>query len=111
MTLITCVVCGDKVNYLAVISVFYYTNIALNLIFSLIQFKKYSLFALGLILFVLCDTVIGLNSAIGVFISVPETSILYKIAFAHFNLAWVFYLPSQVIIAIYQSLKTKKEFN
>ena len=108
MSLITCVVCGDKVNYLAVISVFYYTNIALNLIFSLIQFKKYSLFALGLILFVLCDTVIGLNSAIGVFISVPETSILYKIAFAPFNLAWVFYLPSQVLIATYQSIPTKK---
>jgi len=109
MTIITVIVCAENVNYLAIISVFYYTNIALNLVFSLIEFRQFNILAIGLILFVLCDTVIGLNSAIGVFISVPETSILYKIAFAPFNLSWIFYLPSQVLIAIYQSLKNKKE--
>lgn len=110
MTIITCFVCGNKINYLAVISVFYYTNITLNLIFSLTEFKIFNYFAIALILFVLCDTVIGLNSAIGVFIIVPETSIIYKIVFAPFNLAWLFYLPSQVLIAIHQSIK-KKELN
>ena len=90
----------EKLDYVAAISLMYFASIIHNVILAFVLFKKSPLMALGMLLFLCCDIVVGLNSAIGVYISVPETSILYKIAFAPFNLAWTFYLPSQTMLAL-----------
>lgn len=90
----------EKLDYVATISLMYFASLIHNVILAFVLFKKSPLMALGMLLFLCCDIVVGLNSAIGVYISVPETSILYKIAFAPFNLAWTFYLPSQTMLAL-----------
>lgn len=104
---ITIVVLKDKVDYLALVSMFYYANIIFNLVLSFIEFKINPLFALGLVFFILCDTIIGLNVAIPTYITVPATSIIYKILNLNFNLAWFFYVPSQTLITL-SILKKKK---
>ncbi len=105
---ITCIVLQDKVDYLSVISVVYFANLIINFILSCVHFRYNWIFSIGLLLFLCCDIVVGLNCAIGVYIDIASTSILYKIAFAPFNLAWVFYLPSQVLIAC-SSLQHKRK--
>ncbi len=96
----TIIVVKDKVDYVALISMFYYANLIMNLIFAFINFRKNPLFAFGLLFFLLCDTFIGLNVAVGTYINVPETSILYKMAHPNFNWAWLFYVPSQTLISL-----------
>ena len=97
---LTLIVVGAKADFLALISMFYYTNLILNIVFAFFNFKQNPYFAIGMVLFALCDTIIGLNVAIGTYIYVPETSFLYQLAFSPFNWAWLFYLPSQTLISI-----------
>lgn len=95
---ITAVILKSKTDALAVISLCYYVNLIFNIILAFVQFKTYKLFAIGLIFFLLCDTVIGLQVMAGAYLPIPEA--LHRIIFAPFNLAWLFYLPSQVLIAL-----------
>ena len=97
----------EKFDYLSAISMFYITNLILNIFVAFCQFKKSPMFALGLLLFLGCDIIIGLQSAIGVYIDVPVESFLYSLAFAPFNIAWLCYLPSQTLV----SLSAIKEAN
>lgn len=109
---VTLVVIKDKADYVALISMFYFTNIVLNAVFALFNFKKNPLLAIGILFFLFCDIFIGLNCAVGVYINVPENSFLYKMAFPSFNWAWLFYIPSQTLIAIscaYKPFKTNKD--
>lgn len=94
------VVLREKTDLLALISVFYYGNLVMNLVEANIRFRNGALLAIGLILFLLCDTVIGLQVAAGGYLPIPEGSILHKILFMDFHLSWFFYLPSQVLIAL-----------
>lgn len=87
-------------DYVAAISLMYFASLIHNVVLAFVLFKKSPLMAFAMLLFLLCDIVVGLNSAIGTYISVPETSILYKIAHAPFNLAWTFYLPSQTLLSL-----------
>jgi len=90
----------EKLDYVAIISLAYFASLIHNVILAFVLFKKSPMFAIGMLLFLLCDIVVGLNSAIGTYISVPENSIWYLIAHAPFNLAWTFYLPSQTLLAL-----------
>ena len=101
----TLIVLGEKADAVALVSLFYYANLAVNIIFALAEFKKHYILAIGLVLFLLCDTVIGLT-LIGGYLTIPADSFIYKIIYPGFNLAWVFYLPSQALIA--SSLLPKK---
>ncbi len=96
---ITILVLKDKVDYLSVISMFYFSNLIANIVLAFVEFKKSPLLAIGLLLFLGCDIFVGLQSAIGVYIDVPTTSLLYKIVFTPFNISWLCYLPSQVLIS------------
>ncbi len=100
------IVLKEKVDALAVISIAYYANLAVNIIESFTQFKKNKLFAIGLVFFLLCDTVIGLQTAADAYLTIAENSLLYKIIFMDFFLSWFFYLPSQVLIALSTNNKT-----
>lgn len=89
-----------KLDALAIISVCYYANLIVNIIAAFANFRQNKLFAIALVLFLLCDTVIGLQAACGVYLPISEESVIYKIIFMDFFLSWFFYLPSQVLIAL-----------
>ena len=94
------IVLGDKLDPLAAVSMYYYANLIMNLIESFTMFRKEKLLSIGFILFLLCDTVIGLQVACGGYLAIEQTSLLYQIIFMPFHLSWFFYLPSQVLIAL-----------
>lgn len=105
---ITLLVLKGKADYVSLISMFYFTNLVLNLLFAFLNFKQNPTLAIGLLLFMFCDIFVGLQSAIGVYIDIPATSIIYKIVFSPFNWAWFFYIPSQTLLSISCSVKNKR---
>ena len=95
----TLIVLGDRADALAFVSMFYYANLLCNVVFAFLSFHQNSIFAIGLILFALCDTVIGLDLLDG-YLPAFRDSLVNKLLHPGFNLAWVFYLPSQALLAI-----------
>ena len=96
---VTLAVLGKACDAVAVVSMFYYANLILNAVFACISFSKNPLLAIGLVLFILCDTVIGL-SLIDAYLPVAQDSPMYRIISPGFDLAWAFYLPSQALLAV-----------
>ena len=96
---VTLAVLGKACDAVAVVSMFYYANLILNAVFACISFSKNPLLAIGLVLFILCDTVIGL-SLIDAYLPVAQNSPMYRIISPGFDLAWAFYLPSQALLAV-----------
>lgn len=84
--------------------IIYISNLVINLIISTIPRKRNLLFSLGLFLFLLCDICVGCYN-IGDIIDISNTSLFYKIANLPFNIAWLFYHPSQVLLAISNYIK------
>lgn len=95
---VAAVVLQDKTDALSVISLCYYVNLIMNLITAWLQGDK--MLGIGFTLFLLCDTVIGLQVAAGGYLPIGEGTLLHRIIFTDFNFAWFFYLPSQVLIAL-----------
>ena len=98
--LATVIVLGEKTDALSLISLFYYANLIMNIAVAFSQHRRSLLFPLGLLLFLLCDTVIGLNVMAKSYIASAEDSLIMKIINPGFNLAWVFYVPSQTLIPL-----------
>ena len=90
----------EKTDFLSLISMFYYTNLILNLIFSFFEIKTNFYLVIGFLLFLCCDTIIGLQVASGAYLAIQENSFIYKIIFTDFNLVWLFYFPSQVFLSL-----------
>ena len=90
----------EKTDLLALLSICYYVNLIANILQAAVGGKENRMFLMGLILFLLCDTVIGLQVAAGTYLPIGADSVLYKIIFMDFHLSWAFYLPSQVIISL-----------
>ena len=84
---------------LALVSMFYYTNLIVNLIFAFIRFRRCGIMAIGFLLFLLCDTLIGL-AFIDPYFTIPADSFIHTLIYPGFDLAWAFYLPSQMLLAI-----------
>ena len=97
---ITTIVLKDKTDFLSIISMFYYTNLIMNIIFASIQYKKSLLFPIGLLLFACCDLLIGLDVLNSSYLEIKEGTFLSFLCNPGFNLAWVFYVPSQMFIAL-----------
>ncbi len=97
--LVTAAVLGRNTDAVALVSMFYYTNLAVNILFAFAEWKKHLLLALGLALFLCCDTVVGLAFLDGYF-TIPTESLLYRIIHPGFDLIWAFYIPSQTLIAL-----------
>ena len=95
----TLIVLGKGADAVAIVSVFYYAHLILNLAFAWTQLPRRALMAVGLTLFLLCDTVIGLSFLDG-YLAVDKTSLIYRIIHPGFDLAWAFYLPSQMLLSI-----------
>ena len=98
--IVAIVILRENLDALAVVSVCYYANLIVNIVAAFFQWHKSKLLPIGLILFILCDTVIGLQVAAGGYLPIPEDSALHNFLFMDFNLSWFFYLPSQVLIAL-----------
>ena len=105
--LITILVLKENTDFLSLIALFYYANLIVNGIFSLIVKNKNICLSIGLILFACCDLVIGFSIMSETYIPLKEGTALYFIANSGFNLAWIFYVPSQTMI----SIATKKDYN
>lgn len=97
---LTFVILKDKIDLLAIISVMYYALLIINIVESFMNFKEDKLFSIGLVLFIMCDTIIGLQTLDSMYIRLGEDNIIYKILYCGFNLSWLFYLPSQVLISL-----------
>lgn len=109
---ITIIVLKEKTDYLSMVSIFYFANLLCNIVLAFVEFKKSPLFAFGLLLFLGCDIFVGLQAAvIGGYIDIPTTSLLYKIIFVDFNISWLCYLPSQVLISTSVMSTNKNIFN
>ena len=98
--LIAIFVLQNKTDALALISICYYANLIMNLVVAFTQWQKSKLLPIGFVLFILCDTIIGLQVAASGYLPIAEGSILYNLLFSGFNTAWMFYLPSQVLITL-----------
>ena len=96
---VTLAVLQASTDALALVSMLYYVNLILNLLFSLLQFRTVPLAAIGFFLFLCCDTVIGLEM-LHLYFPIPPDSFLYRLIRPGFNLAWAFYLPSQALLAL-----------
>jgi uncharacterized membrane protein YhhN len=97
---IALIVLGEKLDPLAAVSMYYYANLIMNLVEAFTMFRAEKQMSIGLLLFLLCDTVIGLQVACGGYLPIAKESWLYQLIFMPFNLSWFFYLPSQVLIAL-----------
>lgn len=106
---VTSLVLGDDCDALALVSLAYYANLIFNLIMAAVNWRKHLMFAVALILFLLCDTVIGLQVAGDLYLPIREGSGLYQLLYSGFNLSWLFYLPSQVMIALLAGRKKPAE--
>ena len=95
----TCVVLGENTDAVAIISLLYFANLAINTIFAFVNFKRSPLLAIGLTFFVLCDIFVGI-ATMGAYIHIAEGSLAYKILNSGVNWAWIFYVPSQTLLAI-----------
>ena len=105
---VTLFVLRENTDPLAMVSMAYYVNLILNLICAFARFKRNRLLAIGFIFFLLCDTVIGLQTAAGAYLPIGADSFIYRIIFMPFHLSWFFYLPSQVLIALYNRMYKEK---
>lgn len=90
---------------LAIVSVAYYGHLIMNIADAIFKRKQEPLLPWAFVLFILCDTVIGLQVMNSSYLPLPEDSLIHDILYCGFNLAWFFYLPSQVLIAL--SSRTK----
>lgn len=106
-SLLPFIVLKEKVDFLSVLSMFYISNLAVNVAFALFD-KKTRLFGIGLLLFILCDFSVGFCAGAGVYFNIIEGGLLSAIVNSNFNVAWLFYLPSQVVISIFLALNFQK---
>lgn len=90
----------EKTDALALVSMLYYVNLIMNMVCAFARFRVNRLLAIGFVLFIFCDTVIGLQVASGGYLSIPEGTFIHNLIFSGFHLSWFFYLPSQVLIAL-----------
>ena len=95
---------GKRADYLSSLSVFYYANLIGNLLLSIPKIKKVPFVVLGLFFFLCCDTLVGMQAAIGTYFDLSADHFLYKVAFADFNCVWAFYIPSQAFLALSATL-------
>ena len=104
---VTIIFLKQNTDPLSLVSMFYYTNLVLNLVFAFIHFKKSPFMAIGLLLFLLCDTIIGFNIMADGYLSGSFIEWINNL-FSKANWAWIFYVPSQTLLGA-SLIKFKKK--
>lgn len=97
LVIVAFIVLGEGTDALAIVSVLYYANLVINTVFAFTQGKRERIFAIGLLLFCMCDLCIGLEVLFSTYLGSDALDFFYG---AHLNLPWVFYQPSQTLIAL-----------
>lgn len=95
---------GGDADTLSLVSAVYYANLLTNIFFAFMLGRKEMIFAIGLTLFALCDLCVGIESLAYFYLNTDISRFFYTDSF---NLSWLFYQPSQVLIAL--SLYFKNE--
>ena len=109
---ITFLVLGFNADPVAVLSMFYYVNLLLNVIFAFLDFENNSVFALGLLCFIISDTVIGFRNLDMYIGSQPLVrEVVEHIKRSKIDLIYGFYLPSQALIAMSPAHKLFKKLD
>ena len=103
---LTVIVLGKNTDALAVVSLFYFANLIVNAVIATVKWRSSPLLAIGFWLFILCDVFVGF-SMLGGYLPLADNAFLSFLAAPPINMAWVFYLPSQVLISL-STLKTQK---
>ena len=98
------IILGEETDTLSLVSVVYYANLLTNIFFAFMLGRKEMIFAIGLTLFALCDLCVGIESLAYFYLNTDISSFFYN---DRLNLSWLFYQPSQVLIAL--SLYFKNE--
>ena len=98
--IVTVLILQGNTDALAMVSVCYYANLIMNFVVACTQWKIGKLLPIAFLLFILCDTIIGLQVASTGYLPITKGSWLYNLIFSGFNTAWMFYLPSQVLLAL-----------
>ena len=91
-------VLGEDADALAIASVIYYGNLVMNAVFAFARFKEEKIFAIGLVLFAMCDLCIGLDVLFDSYLNSDALSGIFS--YPYLNVSWIFYQPSQVLIAM-----------
>ena len=97
---------GEDTDTLSIVSVIYYANLISNIVFAFMLGKGNRLFAVGLVLFAMCDLCIGMQVLSEDYLDNNALSFFYS---DMLNLPWVFYQPSQVLIALSLFFKKHKK--
>ncbi len=97
--ILTLAVLGDGADALSIVSMLYFTNLFVNIVFAFKNVKRAPSFAIGLLLFAFCDILVGF-SMLDAYIPISENSIIYTLTHTDTNLIWAFYVPSQTLIAL-----------
>ena len=101
------IVLKEKTEALFVISLIYFANLALNIIFSFVHFSKSNrarLLSLGFLCFALCDVSIGFDFLINIF-SLGKDSFVYMINHLPFSFVHLFYPLSQMLLCLSGKIK------
>lgn len=101
------IILKENSNFLSVASVVCFSWLIINIVVSLLSFKKTWLFFSGLLFFALCDLWVGLQNAHNVFFTIPE-GVLSSIVFPPFNAVWLCYGLSQTLIVLHLILKNSR---
>lgn len=87
------------------LTMMYFANLFLNMLFSIVHFKENWRFAIGLLLFVLCDICVGLGE-LDSYLTITSNNVIYLIVNSPLDFVWLFYLPSQVFLSTSHFPKT-----
>ena len=93
------IILGDRVDLLSTLSIVCFTNLVLNVVFSFFNFWKDPILPIALILFMLCDAIVGFMN-MGAYFSFSEGDLGYYLMRLGAKGAWLFYAPSQALLAI-----------
>ncbi len=99
LEVVALVVLQPSFNYLVFISLFYFSQLLVNIVFSFIHVRSHLFLALGLLLFLGCDFFIGLGYLADI-LQLPSDHFINSLLSVNFNFAWLFYLPSQVLLSL-----------
>jgi hypothetical protein len=99
LEVVALVVLQSSFNYLVFVSLFYFSQLVVNIVFSFIHARSHLFLALGLLLFLGCDFFIGLGYLVDI-LQLPADHFINSLISVNFNFAWLFYLPSQVLLSL-----------
>ena len=91
----------EKIDALFILAIIYASNLLASVIFAFAGGKKSIAFAIGLLLLILSNAIVGLQTASGSLITIKAGTLFHKIIFVNFNLVWALYIPALTIIAIF----------